>query len=128
MSPLKVLVVDDEAVMRDLFAQVLEIKGHQVFKADTGQKAVDMVRRNDYDIVFLDFMMPDMNGVETLKLLKKMKPNIAVVMMTGFATEEKLREAILLDASDFLAKPFDIVEVVQMIEKLRKKVPSKKPE
>jgi CheY-like chemotaxis protein len=116
---MKVLVADDEAVMRDLFTQVLQVKGHKVVHAEDGKAAVAKAGTEHFDVIFMDIMMPELDGVEALKEIKKNRPNATVVMMTGFAVEEKLREAMALGAFDFLYKPFNVVEIVGMLDKLR---------
>jgi DNA-binding NtrC family response regulator len=118
---MKILIVDDEQVIRDLFTQVLETKGHEVAQAAHGREAVVLVEASAYDLIFIDIIMPDIDGVEVFKLIKKARPNATVVMITGFAVEEKLREAMALGAFDYLYKPFNIVELMAILGKLKKR-------
>jgi DNA-binding NtrC family response regulator len=72
-------------------------------------------------MAFIDIMMPQMDGIATFKAIKEVRPDLPVVMMTGFAVDEKIQEAIKLGAIDYLYKPFDIIEVITMFKKLEKK-------
>ncbi len=124
MANMKILVVDDEKVMRDLFTRVLNLKGYQVTTAESGKEAVEKVKEKEFDIAFIafvDVVMPDMDGVETVKAIKNINPNVHVVMMTGFAVEDKIKEAMQAGAMDYLYKPFDIMEIMTVIGKVEKK-------
>jgi two-component system, chemotaxis family, chemotaxis protein CheY len=123
---MKVLVADDEAVMRDLFTQVLKVKGHDVVHAEDGKAAAEKDKKEHFDVIFMDIIMPRLDGVEALKEIKKNRPDATVVMMTGFSVEEKLREAMAIGAFDFLYKPFNIVEIIGILDKLRKREHLKK--
>lgn len=118
---MKILVVDDEQVMRDLFKRVLSLKGYSVTAVDSGKESVEKVKANGFDIAFVDVVMPVMDGVETFRALKEANPKLHVVMMTGFAVEDKIREAMKNGAMDYLYKPFDIVEIMAVIGKVEKK-------
>lgn len=120
-SPIKILVVDDEQVMRDLFTRVLKLKGYSVTTVDSGKEAVEKVKTEEFDIAFIDVVMPEMDGVETFRAIKKVNPKVHVVMMTGFAVEDKIKEAMQNGAIDYLYKPFDIVEIMTVIGKVEKK-------
>jgi DNA-binding NtrC family response regulator len=125
---MNVLIIDDEKVMRDLISQVLTVKGHVTVQASSGKEGIELVQQKHFDVVFLDIMMPEMDGVEILKKIKAVKPDgVSVIMMTGYAVEEKLREAMTLGAFDFLYKPFDIIEIVIMLDKIEKKKGLKNP-
>lgn len=120
-ASISVLVVDDEKVMRDLFKRVLEVRGYSVTVAESGEQAVDSIRKNPFDVVFLDIVMPGMDGVKTLKAIKKVSQQTPVVMMTGFAVGVEIGQALKLGAEDCLRKPFDIVEIMRVIEKVLKR-------
>jgi CheY-like chemotaxis protein len=125
---MKVLVVDDELVMRQLFTQVLKVKGYEVMHATDGKAAVEKVKKEPYDIIFMDMRMPELDGVEAFREMKKVRPDLTVVMMTGFAIDGELREAMALGAFDFLYKPFNIAEIAGVLNKLRKRANLKKAE
>jgi len=117
----KVLVVDDEQVIRNLFARILTAKGHQVISVDNGKDALQKVMEQSFDIVFTDIVMPGIDGTATFKALRKLKPDLPIVIMTGFAVEDKIEEAMSLGAVDYLYKPFDISEITLILKRLEKK-------
>lgn len=117
----RILVVDDEDSIRSIFRRFLKMKGFMVDEAKSGAEAIEKVKAETYDLVFLDIIMKKMDGLETFKELIKVKPSICVVMMTGFAVEEKVREAMKLGAFDYLYKPFDLNEIMAAITKVEKK-------
>jgi len=114
-------VVDDEEIIRDLFTRILKAEGVQVTTVASGEEAVDKIRKESFDVVFLDMVMPGMDGLKTFKALKRIKPEIAIVMMTGFAVEHKIKEALRLDALDYLYKPFDISEIMMVLKRAAKR-------
>lgn len=116
-----ILVVDDEDSIRSIFRRFLKMKGFMVDEARSGVEAIEKVKTESYDLVFLDIIMKKMDGLETFKELRKLKPDLCVVMMTGFAVEEKVREAMKLGAFDYLYKPFDLNEIMAAIAKVEKK-------
>jgi len=117
---LKVFVVDDEQVIRDLFARILTVKGHEVISVDNGNDALQKVMEQSFDIVFTDIVMPGTDGIATFKALRKLKPNLPIVIMTGYAVENKIEEAMSLGAVDYLYKPFDISEIILILKRLER--------
>jgi CheY-like chemotaxis protein len=110
-----ILVVDDEPGMRALFSFMLGAKGYEVRTAGSGEEALQNVKLAPYDLVFLDVRMPYMNGVEVLRALKQLRPSTPVVMMTGYAVEQLLNDAISAGARSYLRKPFTIEELMNSI-------------
>lgn len=120
MNNLNILVVDDEKVMRELFTRILGLKGYRVTAVEDGPKAIDMVKTQKFDLIFLDVVLPGIDGLEVFKEIKKVAVNIPiVVMMTGFSVEEKLREAERLGAFQSLYKPFDIPKIMDLVNKVQ---------
>ena len=111
-----ILVVDDEPGMRALFSFMLGAKGYAVRTAASGEEAIESVKEAGYDLVFLDIRMPYMNGVEVLHELRKYRPDIAVVMMTGYAVEQQLEGALKDGAKGYLRKPFTVDELLTSID------------
>ena len=111
------LIVDDEQGMRQLLSLVFGRAGHSVRAAENGRRAVEMLRETAADLIISDVRMPDMGGIELLSAAREMSPDIAVVMMTAFATVETAREAFKLGADDFIQKPFDVDELKLIVEK-----------
>jgi DNA-binding NtrC family response regulator len=114
----KILIVDDEKGIRDLFADVLHRAGHTVVTAGDGLAGIEVARGGDIDIAFLDIKMPGLNGVETLKEVRGTSPQTKVVMITGYARDELVNEALKMDVFACLAKPFSVRDVVDMVNLL----------
>ncbi len=114
----KILIVDDETNLRITFAAALEMMDHQILEAENGKKAIEMAKQHSPDIIFMDVRMPQMNGVEAFKEIKKINPDIKVIMMTAYAVEDLLEEAVRLGAYTIIHKPFDIEKIAELITTL----------
>ena len=95
-----VLIVDDEAVIRDLCKRVLH--DYDVIEAGDGAEALEIFLRGGIDVILTDVMMPEMDGLELLKNLKEREPTVVVIIMTGFAEKEVILNALKADADDFI--------------------------
>ena len=109
--PHKILVVDDEAPVRETLAEMLVAVNHRVELAGSGQEAVQKLRRGQFDIVFTDLAMPDMDGWETARLIRKDWPAVKIILVTGYGptTPPPAGEEDLVDA--IIGKPFDFSQV-----------------
>jgi len=114
-----VLLVDDNLNLCKTMAFVLERKGYEVRIAGDGDEAIDSVRQQVYDIIFMDIKMPRKDGVETFRELKKIRPEISVVMMTAYAVSDLVQEAIQEGAKAVVYKPFDMEDVLSRIEEFK---------
>jgi len=114
----RVLVVDDQIGMLETFTDILEDKGFGVATADNGFTAIEKVKEQSFDLIFMDIKMPGINGVQTFREIKKISPKIAVVMMTAYSVEDLIEEAIEEGAYTVVYKPFDMDKVIQTIEKV----------
>jgi two-component system response regulator PilR (NtrC family) len=112
-----ILVVDDEQGMRQLLTLVFSRAGHAVRVAENGRRAVEALRESGADLIISDVKMPDMDGITLLREAREMLPDVAVVMMTAFATVDTAREAFKLGADDFVQKPFDVDELKLIVER-----------
>src|SRR5882757_1635504 len=101
------LIVDDELGMRQFLTHLMQREGHTVRVAESGRRAMELLRESPADLIISDVKMPDMGGIELLRAAREMLPEIEVIMMTAFARVETAREAFLLGAYDFVQKPFD---------------------
>jgi two-component system response regulator FlrC len=108
----KILIVDDEQNMRVALFEALSRNGHEVAVAENGQMALEMIARHPPDLVVTDIKMPEMDGLELLRRVKALRPELPVVIMTGFATVDTAVEAMKQGAFDYLLKPFP-VEVIE---------------
>ncbi|MDI6790671.1 MAG: response regulator [Thermodesulfobacteriota bacterium] len=113
----KILLVDDEEKMIKYLSRHLIKKGFDVSTACSGIAALEKVREQDFAVVLLDVLMPGMDGIETLREIKKIKPLTEVIMVTGHASVEVGIEGMKLGAFDYVIKPFDLTELVTKIHK-----------
>ena len=90
----KVLVVDDQKGMRLTLAAILDDQGYDVTEVEDGYRAIEVLEQVPFDLVFMDIKMPGINGVQTFREMKKIVPKSVVVMMTGFAVEDLIKEAL----------------------------------
>jgi CheY-like chemotaxis protein len=113
----KILAVDDEAIILDSFRKILVLAGYAVDTVETGKEAIGLVQKNDYDFVFTDLKMPEMNGIEVTKAVKHLRPDIDVIMITGYATIESAVETMKFGAMDYVQKPFTEDELVDFVNR-----------
>lgn len=113
----KVLLVDDEKDFLEVMAERMAARGIEVSTASSAAEAIRLAEKESFDAIIVDLMMPEMDGIEALKLLKKKKPETQVILLTGHATLEKGIEAMKLGAVDFLEKPADMNQLTQKIKK-----------
>lgn len=111
----KVLLVDDEEEFIDLMSQRLETRGLKVVTVSSGEEAVTTVADHNFDVAVVDLAMPGIDGIETLKQIKKERPDIEVIMLTGQATVKSGIEAMKHGAIDFLEKPVDLNVLMEKI-------------
>lgn len=112
MDPMRVLVVDDESNLLLTLTANLELEGFDVVGADSAAAALDLVRAQHFDLVLTDIRMPGMSGVELFLRVKEIRPDMPVVLMTAFALEGMVEEAIRSGAFAVLSKPFDVEHVI----------------
>jgi CheY-like chemotaxis protein len=114
----KVLVADDEAIVVNSIRKILSRKGFAVEEAFSCKEALAQVFAQDYDLVLLDMKMTDGNGMEVLQRIKEKKPELRVVIVTGYASIDTAVEAIQKGASDYMAKPFTPDELYTMTNRV----------
>ncbi|MGB9716452.1 MAG: HD domain-containing phosphohydrolase [Thermodesulfovibrionales bacterium] len=116
----KILIIDDELIARYAVQQVLKDR-YTIFTASGGKEGLDLISKNPVDLVVLDIKMPDMDGVSVLREIKKMCPDTEVILLTAYAGVETAQSALRLGALDYLTKPFDKDDVINVIERGLKK-------
>jgi two-component system response regulator (stage 0 sporulation protein F) len=116
MGALDILVVDDEYSICLLLQDVLGRFGHRVTTCQDGQSCLDLAADNDFGLVFLDIRMPGMGGLEVLKKLRSLLPNATFVMITGYAKDDIIDEALQSGASACLCKPFSLSQVKALVQ------------
>ncbi len=113
----RVLVVDDERVIREILADFLSMEGFAVRTAENGRDALGELAKGGFDLVLSDLKMPDLGGIELLEAIGKHAPNVIVVIMTGFGTVETAIDAMKRGAYDYILKPFKVEEVVHTLRR-----------
>jgi DNA-binding response OmpR family regulator len=113
-----VLAVDDESVVLDSFRKILVLEGFNIDTVETGPEALGLVQRKDYDLVFTDLKMPGMDGVEVVKAVRHLRPDVDVAVVTGYGTIESAVETMQYGAVDYVQKPFTEDELVKFTKKL----------
>jgi CheY-like chemotaxis protein len=112
-----ILVVDDDASLRHRMQDILTDAGLKVVLADDGLKALDAVSEQEFDLVFLDVLMPGLNGLETLRILGRSFPHLKVCMLTALQEQDLLTELAGYGAVDCLGKPVDPQRVLHQVAK-----------
>lgn len=110
-----ILIVDDNKDFADVFCDILRANNYRAESCYGGVQAIELITKNAFDIMFLDIRMPDMNGIETLRQVKKIRPDTTVIMMTGYSVDEMVHRAIEEKASEIIYKPFEIEKVLGLI-------------
>lgn len=113
----EILAVDDEEIVLDSFRKILVLAGYSVDTVETGPEALGLIQKNDYDFVFTDLKMPEMHGLDVTKAVKHLRPDIDVIMITGYATIESAVDAMKFGAMDYVQKPFTEDELVDFVNK-----------
>lgn len=111
----RVLITDDADFMRMILEDILMKHGHTVLQARNGQECLDILQKETVDVCVLDIVMPVMHGIEALKKIKEMQPELRVVMLSALAQESNVRRALQLGADSFVAKPFQAQCLVERI-------------
>ncbi|MCK5912642.1 MAG: response regulator, partial [Desulfuromusa sp.] len=102
----KILVIDDEAVIREGLRQALTMEGYQVTAAQNGKVGMEKLQKDSFSVVISDLKMPIMGGIEVLKTISVLQPNVPVIIITGFATVDSAVDAMKNGAFEYLTKPF----------------------
>ena len=118
---MKILIADDDKNLRKVLVNELSDEGFDVIETDQGEKAVELLERNECDVLLLDMNMPGLSGLEVLKKLKELENPTEVIILTAYATVSTAVEAMKMGAYDYLTKPFQIEELKTIIEKAYEK-------
>jgi DNA-binding response OmpR family regulator len=113
---MRLLLVDDEESYVNVLSKRMTKRNFEVSSALSGAQAIRILRKQDFDAVVLDLKMEDMDGIEVLKILKTMAPELPVIMLTGHGSETAAREGITFGAFDYLTKPCDLDELIEKIQ------------
>jgi len=116
MKHLKILVVDDKKVIGDFFNLTMGYYGHHITVVHDLPQTLEAIHKNEFDIAFMDMVMPGLDGVEVLKEVRAVAPELAVVMMSGYSLDEKRKQAGLLGAVECLKKPFEVDDIRRVVK------------
>jgi DNA-binding NtrC family response regulator len=114
-NPIKLLLVDDEHGYVSVLAKRMAKRNIVAVTATNGNEAIQTLRISHFDCAVLDLKMEDMDGIEVLKIFKKMDPTMPVIMLTGHGSETAAREGVQFGAFDYLTKPCDLNELIDII-------------
>jgi len=114
----RILAVDDEGIVLDSFRRILVLEGYSVDTVENGPEALNLVQRHDYDFVFTDLKMPIMDGVDVVRGVKHLRPDVDVVVITGYATIETAVATMKDGATEYVQKPFSAEELSEFVNKL----------
>jgi len=120
MAKQKILICDDSEGVRESLKLILE-KDYELIFASDGLEAIEKVKRKSPALVILDIKMPKLNGIEALKEMKKLIPNIKALFVTGYQYTDAAKDAVLLGALDYIVKPFKAQELKAAVKKILKK-------
>src|SRR3989339_1126694 len=122
------MIVDDEPSVRESFKMILKIKDYEVTTFPDGPSALAQIQKDKYDLAFVDYKLPGMDGLEVLKKIKEIDSDMEVCIVTAYATETSHATAITLGALEYLRKPFLMEEIYELVERgLRKKRAKRTP-
>lgn len=119
---IKILLVDDDQSILEILADLMAIFGHDYVTAQNGVEAIEKLKHNFFDIVLTDMIMPDIDGMELLKHIRKNYPNIKVMVVTGYERAFTYTDVIRAGASDFISKPFNTDELEAKINRLAREI------
>ena len=114
-APIRLLLVDDEKGFADVLSKRLAKRKIHTTQAFSGSEGIRLLRRSDFDVAVLDLKLEDMDGIEILKIFKKMDPHMPVIMLTGHGSEKASKEGMRYGAFDYLTKPHELTELVEKI-------------
>jgi DNA-binding NtrC family response regulator len=120
---IRLILIDDEVGFTTVMAKRLARRGLDVTSAFSGSQAIQAMRKAEFDVAVLDLKMEDMDGIEVLKIFKKMDPDMPVIMLTGHGSEKSAGEGMEYGAYDYLFKPYEFDE---LLEKIHAAVSSRK--
>lgn len=116
---MRILVVDDDPSMCETLSDILEDKGYEVTTANDGREAVEKTKQKEFGLVLMDIKMPKMNGVEACKIMRSERPDMKIILMTAYAVEDLVQEALKDETVGIFFKPLDLEKVIQLLQNIR---------
>ena len=112
----KILVIDDEQGWRDLFAWELSSRGYEFTMAESGFAAVEICKNQTFDLIITDIKMPGMDGVDTFLAIRKVQPHVRIILMTGYAVDDRIQKGLSSKATVCIRKPFEFDLMMETIQ------------
>ena len=113
----KIMLVDNEASILSVLSTVLKVEGYEIRSSREVEKAMDIIRDEDFDLLISDIRMTPLSGMDLLKWVRNEKPDISVIMLTAYGSVETAIEAMKLGAFDYVTKPFKVDELLITIQR-----------
>ncbi len=117
MGKARVLIVDDRSELREKLRDVLEDQGYLIRTAGDGREAMEHAKVSNFNLALIDLILPDMSGLDVMRGIRRISPNLVVIFITGYASVETAVRAIRQGAYDYISKPFDATEIIATIER-----------
>ena len=117
-KPVKILIIDDEITTRETFAAILKDCDYKVETAEDGRQAVEKAGKEFFRVAFIDIVLGEVNGVDTLRMIKAISPHTVCIMMTAYSVEDMINTALEAGAAACIFKPFDMDETIELIKKV----------
>lgn len=114
----KILLVDDDQFFRNVFVDKLNYEKYKVFFAAGGSEAIEKISNNDFNVVITDIGMPEVNGIEVLKFIKKNKPKTKVIMMSTYVIQRVVNEVMKLGADEYIEKSSFLKDIARILDKI----------
>lgn len=118
---MRILVVDDEDIVLESCQAVFELEGFEALLVPSADKALDAMKNDNFDLLLVDVKMPKKDGMYLMQEVKKQRPDIPIIVMSGYYTTETIQEAIRMGAATFIAKPFEPDELVKIVRQVIEK-------
>jgi len=126
MQEMKILVVDDDAIVIKSCRRILEAEGFEVLTVPSADEALEIIKRYDFDLLLIDVKMPKHDGMYLMREVKQNCPEIPIIVMSGYPTPETIADVLKLGATQFIPKPFRPDELIKSVRQVIQKVSSKK--
>lgn len=117
-----ILIVDDEQDFCWILGKILQEERYKVSSASSGEEAIDKVKKGNVDLIILDVMLPGIDGIETYQRIRKMDPELPVIMITGYESMDITMKAMKLGAVDYITKPFNNQYMINLIKRALSKL------
>lgn len=118
MDKNRILVVDDELLIRDLLYDFFTTQGWDIVVAEGGQKAIDYLKNQQFDIVLIDLKMPDIDGMDLTGRIRSLYGDLPVIIMTGYPSLDTALEALRFKVDDYIIKPFNVNQLYKTVKKV----------